>query len=51
MPKTLSSPTFPCFFPINSLKLFPLSKQNKKSLIKPDIFDFKPFPTSFYSAH
>ena len=39
------------FFPISSLKLFPLSKQNKKkSLTKPDTFDFKPSPSSCYTC-
>ena len=47
-PKPLSSPSFPYFFSINPLKLFPLS-YNQKSLMKHDIFDPKPSPSSCYT--
>ena len=47
--KPLPSPPFPYFFPVSSLKLFPLS-HNQKSLMKPDTFDTKPSPSSCYTS-
>ena len=48
MPKPFSLHPFFYFFPISSLKLFPLSYY-QKSLMKSDTFDSKSSPSSSYT--
>ena len=48
MPKSLPRHPFPYLIPVSSLKLFPLS-YDQKSLMKSDTFDSKPSPSSCYT--